>query len=207
MAADGTRSGRRPRGPSDPDRRERIARAAITVVGERGVEALTHRAVAAAAGVPLGSTTYHFASLDDLLEVALHVAAHDHVRRLRDWEAALPAGADIAAALADLAVWSLSEEERPRTVVEYELYVAALHRPRLRAASCAWDTALTELFASRTDAGTGRLLAATFCGLVMQALLADHPPDRSDVEALFRRAVDGTPPPGGAARARSRSRT
>lgn len=44
----------------DPERRQRIIDAAITVVGERGIAALSHRAVAAAADVPLGSTTYHF---------------------------------------------------------------------------------------------------------------------------------------------------
>jgi TetR/AcrR family transcriptional regulator, regulator of biofilm formation and stress response len=164
------------------------------VVAERGVEGLTHRAVAAHAGVPLGSTTYHFASLDDLLGVALDTAAQDNIRRLRDWEAELPADADLAVALADLVMSSLSGEERSRSVVEYELYVAALHRARLRAASAAWDAALTELFACRTDPVTGRLLAAAFCGLVMQALLADPPPDRAEVETLFRRAVAGFQP-------------
>ena len=68
----------------DPTRRERIARSAITVVAERGVERVTHRAVAAAAEVPLGSTTYHFATLDDLLADALKVAAADDVARLRE---------------------------------------------------------------------------------------------------------------------------
>ena len=194
MATDGTNGGRRARGPGDPDRRERIARAAIAVVAERGVEGLTHRAVAAFAGVPLGSTTYHFTSLDDLLGVALATAAHDNIRRLREWEAELPADADLAVALADLVMSSLSGEERSRSVVEYELYVAALHRARLRAASAAWDAALTELFACRTDPVTGRLLAAAFCGLVMQALLADPPPDRAEVETLFRRAVAGFQP-------------
>lgn len=190
----GINGSRRPRGPGDPDRRERIARAAIAVVAERGVEGLTHRAVAATACVPLGSTTYHFASRDDLLEVALHTAAQDNIGRLRDWEAGLPVDADLAAALADLVMSSLSGEERPRAVVEYELYVAALHRTRLRTASAAWDAALTELFASRTDPVTGRLLAATFCGLVMQVLLADPPPERAEVEELFRRAVAGFQP-------------
>ena len=199
MTTDRTNGGRRPRGPGDPDRRTRIAHAAIAVVAERGVEGLTHRAVAAFAGVPLGSTTYHFASLDDLLGVALDTAAQDNIRRLRDWEAGLPADADLAVALADLVMSSLSGEERPRAVVEYELYVAALHRAPLRAASAAWDAALTELFASRTDPLTGRLLAATFCGLVMQALLADPAPDRAGIEELFRRAVAGYQPAGGPA--------
>jgi DNA-binding transcriptional regulator YbjK len=186
-------SGRRGRGPTDPARRERIANAAIAVVAERGVEGVTHRAVAAAAGVPLGSTTYHFATLDDLLVVALHTAAEHNVTRLREWARELSPDADLAAALADLVVAGLTEE-RAQTVVEYELYVAALHRPSLRRASMGWDDALVELFASRTDDVTGRLLAATFCGLVIQALLADPPPTRDEVDAIFRRVLRDTPP-------------
>jgi AcrR family transcriptional regulator len=45
--------------------------AALEVVAAKGVEGLTHGAVAAVAGIPLGSTTYHFASLDDLLAAAI----------------------------------------------------------------------------------------------------------------------------------------
>jgi DNA-binding transcriptional regulator YbjK len=187
MPGDGD-AGRRGRGPTDPARRERIANAAIAVVAERGVEGVTHRAVAAAAGVPLGSTTYHFSTLDDLLGEALRTAAEHNVTHLRAWERGLPADADLADALADLVVRGL-EEERSQTVVEYELYVAALHRPSLRRASQGWDDALVELFASRTDEVTGRLLAATFCGLVMQALLADSPPSREQVHEIFGRVL------------------
>src|SRR3569833_2078204 len=181
-------SRRRRRGPTAPGRREKIANAAIAVAAARGVERVTHRAAAAMADVPLGSTTYHFATLDDLLVVALHTAAEHNVARLRVWARELPADADLAAALADLVVRGRTEE-RAQTVVEYELYVAALHRPSLRQASMGWDDALVELFASRTDAVTGRLLAATFCGLVMQGLLADPPPARDEMNAIFRRVL------------------
>jgi DNA-binding transcriptional regulator YbjK len=188
----GGETGRRARGPTDPARREKIASAAIAVVAERGVEGVTHRAVAAAAGVPLGSTTYHFATLDDLLAEALRTAAEHNIARMREWERDLPADADLAGALADLVIQALTEE-RSQTVVEYELYVAALHRSSLRRASRGWDEALVELFASRTDPVTGQLLAATFCGLVMQELLADPPPTRAKVTAIFRRALEHRP--------------
>ena len=46
---------------------EAILEAALRVIAERGVEAVTHRAVADAAGVPLSATTYYFESLDELL--------------------------------------------------------------------------------------------------------------------------------------------
>lgn len=180
----------RRRGPNDPDRRARIAEAAIEVVAQRGIDGVTHRAVAAAAGVPLGSTTYHFATLDDLLEVALVAAADKNVRALKEWEAGLPADADFAAALADLVMGYVNEQYRA-TVVEYDLYVAALHRPRLRKASAAWDEALVAFFGSRTDPLTGRLLAGLFCGLLMQAALADPRPSREEIETLFRRAIHG----------------
>lgn len=182
-----TLEGKKPRGRNDPTRRQRIADAAVAVVAERGVEGLTHRAVAAAAQVPLGSTTYHFATLDDLLAEALHDAADRNIAQLREWEASLPPDTDFPAALAELVLRYLGEE-RNRTIVEYELYVAALHRPRLRAASTAWDQALIELFGSWSDPVTGRLVAAAFCGLLMQSVLTDPAPELAEVEAVFRRA-------------------
>ena len=51
----------------DPERKSRIIEAAIDVIAEFGVAGTTHRRIAAAADVPLGSLTYHFTGLDDLL--------------------------------------------------------------------------------------------------------------------------------------------
>lgn len=61
--ADG--EGRRTR-RHDSRRRERVLDAALDVFAEDGVAGITHRKVAARADVPLGSVTYHFASLTDL---------------------------------------------------------------------------------------------------------------------------------------------
>ncbi|WP_438387320.1 TetR/AcrR family transcriptional regulator [Actinopolyspora saharensis] len=172
----------------DPGRRERIARAAITVVAERGIERLTHRAVAAAAEVPLGSTTYHFATLDDLLAVALRQAAQDNVAELREYADRMDSGGDLAAVLTDLVLRYLGPE-RKRTVVEHELYVAALHRPALRSASTEWDAALRDLFTAYTDEVTGKMLAAVFCGLLWQGIVREPVPDRDEIEMIFRRAL------------------
>jgi TetR/AcrR family transcriptional regulator, regulator of biofilm formation and stress response len=173
----------------DPTRRERIARAAITVVAERGIEKLTHRAVAAAAGVPLGSTTYHFATLDDLLAVALKQAAEDDVAELREWADTLDARSDLATALSELVQHYLGPE-RSRTIVEHELYIAALHRPALRHVSTEWDAALADLFTSRTDPVTGRTLSALFCGLLLQGVVRESVPRRDEIEMIFRRALE-----------------
>ena len=61
----------------DPNRRQRIIEVALDVIAEHGVAATTHRKVAQAADVPLGSLTYHFTGLDDLLAAAFTKLADD----------------------------------------------------------------------------------------------------------------------------------
>lgn len=172
----------------DPDRRERIARAAIEVVADRGVEKLTHRSVAAAAGVPLGSTTYYFATLDDLLASALRQAAEDDVEHMRQWAAELESGQDLAEALTDLVLHYLGPA-RAQTAVEHQLYIAALHKPALRQVSQEWDTWLAELFASYTDESTGRALSVLFCGWQLQGIVRESVPSRDEIEMTFRRML------------------
>src|SRR5215470_4689909 len=61
------RAARRSRAAPPLPRREAILDAALALIAERGTEQLTHRSVAEAAGVPLGSTTYYFTSRDELV--------------------------------------------------------------------------------------------------------------------------------------------
>lgn len=62
-------------------------------MGRDGLHTITHRAVAAHAGVPLGSTTYYFRDLDDLLLAAVDAALEQSRQRIAAWDAALPPGA------------------------------------------------------------------------------------------------------------------
>jgi DNA-binding transcriptional regulator YbjK len=56
--------------------------AAVAVVAERGVGGATHRAIAARAGVPLSTTSYFFASLDELIVAALRAFATTSIAEL-----------------------------------------------------------------------------------------------------------------------------
>ena len=55
---------------NDPGRRDRIIDACLDVIAEVGVAGTSHRRVADAAGVPLGSMTYHFTGMNELLHEA-----------------------------------------------------------------------------------------------------------------------------------------
>ena len=66
-----TASTRRPAG----EIRSAIVDATIRIIGREGVTAVTHRAIADEAGVSLSSTTYHFASKDEIVGAALERVA------------------------------------------------------------------------------------------------------------------------------------
>ena len=63
-------------------RRRQILEATLRVIGRGGIAAVDHRAVAADAGVPLGSTTYYFDSKDDMVSQALHHVADEATAEL-----------------------------------------------------------------------------------------------------------------------------
>ncbi|TDC26866.1 TetR family transcriptional regulator [Streptomyces sp. 8K308] len=190
----------------DPDRRERIVQAAVRVVTEHGIAGLTHRAVAAEADVPLGSTTYHFAGRDDLLAAALdrlnEIWLADLARRLAR-HSELPA----AERLARYVTHSLGPG-RAETELCYELYFAGLRRPSLRPLSARVLDGIAELLRPLVpDPVTARLLTAALDGLLIQLLLSGQPYDEREAVALFERALAGPPPasrtgssPGGATR-------
>jgi TetR/AcrR family transcriptional regulator, regulator of biofilm formation and stress response len=108
-------------------RRRAILEAALRVIGERGVDAVSHRTVADEAGVPLASTTYYFESLDDVLEGALELFVDEEAARLTALVERLD-GQD----LPPLEIARLFHSELEPDVAQFELYVEAARRPRLQ---------------------------------------------------------------------------
>jgi DNA-binding transcriptional regulator YbjK len=178
----------------DPERRQRIVDAALRVVGARGITGLSHRTVAAEADVPLGSTTYHFASLDELLVAALRQADEGFGRALRESGALADPEADLAAALARL-MGEWIGGERTAVELEYELYLAALRRPALRPVAAEWTHAVTEALSRRTDPVTARALVALMDGICLQVLLTDGAYDEGYAREMLARVLTPTEPP------------
>lgn len=184
----------------DPERRRRIIDAAIRVVGERGIAGLSHRSVAAEADVPLGSTTYHFATLDDLLVAALRQSNEGFAQSIRDSPLFTDPGTDPgtgpepapAAAVADELSRLLEEWlSGDRTLIEldYDLYLAALRREAVRPIAAEWVDQATTLLATHTDQSTARALIALMDGICLQVLLTDAPYDRAYAREMFGRLL------------------
>ncbi|MGQ4732565.1 TetR/AcrR family transcriptional regulator [Streptomyces sp. Ju416(a)] len=189
----------------DPERRTRIIDAALTVIAADGIAGLSHRTVAAEADVPLGSTTYHFASLDELLVAALRRCNENFVQALRssglfaeegdagrgEGDAGQGAeGAGLAEELTRLLDrWFAGE--RGAIELEYELYLAALRRPALRPVAAEWATEAVALLSRRTDPETARALVALMDGVCLQVLLTGGTFDAAYTRVMLERIVAG----------------
>ncbi|MEU5540673.1 TetR family transcriptional regulator [Streptomyces sp. NPDC020362] len=173
----------------DPDRRRRIIDAAIRVVGRDGIAGLSHRSVAAEADVPLGSTTYHFATLEELMVAALRQANEGFGRVLVE---RLPESGDGRGDLASDLAGALGEwlgGDRTGVELEYELYLAALRRPALRLVAAEWTEGAAALLARRTDPVTARALLALMDGICLQVLLTGGSYDEEYARDVLARVI------------------
>ncbi|MFJ3668623.1 TetR/AcrR family transcriptional regulator [Streptomyces sp. NPDC090106] len=172
----------------DPGRRQRIIDAAIRVVGAKGLSGLSHRSAAAEADVPLGSTTYHFSTLDELMVAALRQANEGFAKVVAARGGLEDPAADLAGELAGwMGEWLAGD--RTGVELEYELYLAALRRPALRPVAAEWAEDLAALLTPRTDPVTARALVALMDGICLQVLLTDRPYDEGYARDVLSRVI------------------
>ncbi len=172
-------------------------RATLELIGERGSDAVTHRAVAERAGLPLSATTYWFSSKDELLQEALLLVVREEVERIervvlelapreldvREWARA------VSAVLAeDLA------SDPIRHVAFTELVLEGTRRPWLAEEVARWHAAqlrLAELGLRATGAPDPRvdapLLVAAITGFMLGQLVT--PMDDFE-ERIFRPSLE-----------------
>lgn len=129
-------------------RRDQLLAAAIELFADGGARAITHRAVAARAGLPSATTTYYFASIDVLIREALgsHVAQWTReLEALVDLDVPVDVDADGAA---DLIAAVFAERGPEVAALELSIFLAAARQPELRDVAGAALRALEALAAS-----------------------------------------------------------
>ncbi len=129
-------------------RRDELLAAAIELFAEGGSRAVTHRAVATRAGLPPASTTYYFASIDELVREALSQHLTSWIEALRALtEIEFDASIDIDSATSLIeAVFTTRNPEVAGT--ELAIYLAAARDPQLREVAASALVALDELIVS-----------------------------------------------------------
>ncbi len=159
---------------------ERIVAATMEIIGEQGLQAVTHRAVARQAGVSLGAISHHFPTRADLLRSSLQHAATVEVARLERLALTLQSRAfeihDWVPAMASALGGDLGRNPT-RHLAQYELLLACARDPELRELSRAWRAAHLRISevglraaGSRSPDAHAELLTAAITGLLLKQL-------------------------------------
>ena len=174
-------------GQPDPGRRDRIIDTTLEVIATHGVAGTSHRKVAAAAGVPLGSMTYHFSGMDELLHEAFSRFADRGAERFeaRMEQAGTPA--DALNAIVEGIVTDIPPSGSDEQVITYELYTLAARSPAFRDITERWMARAREALEKHFDPLTARLLDALNEGLAVHRTLDRDPAHVAQMIEGFRR--------------------
>jgi AcrR family transcriptional regulator len=176
--------------------RERILRATVRTLADRGYARTTARAIAATGGFTAGVIYYHFADLDDLFVAAARFTSGSRLQRYRDETAAVTGAVELITRLRRLYV---EDTETRHVAAVQELAAAATGSPKLaaqlRIETARWqDLAETVIggFAARSPFAKlvpVRELAATAVATYLGVEMLSHlNADRQAPEALFEAA-------------------
>ena len=165
------------------DRERRLLDAAIEVLGTRGMRQLTHRAVDAAAGLPVGSTSNRFRTRESLLVGVL--------RRILERETAMwtrlaidirtPTVEAVAGAIGRL-LEELTDDGRVLSQARRTIFVEATNHPALRSEIThlqdeigVWMVPLLDELGSSDPSRDVHHLLALMDGLVINQLTSPRP--------------------------------
>lgn len=122
--------------------RERILRAALKIISGKGIDKVTHRAVAALAHVSPGTTTYHFTTREDLVREAFTLYIDDYQKSLVAVLTRKPIATreDLVQFLTLMT--TLTPDQAGLEAIEYEMLLFATRDEVLRMQVAAWSRAL-----------------------------------------------------------------
>ncbi|MEV0597007.1 TetR/AcrR family transcriptional regulator [Nonomuraea cavernae] len=176
--------------PQERGRRRRaiLLTAAVELLTEAGFAAVTHRAVAHRAHLPLAATTYYFTSRDQLLAEAFAQLIQTELTTLHAWitDHGLTALAD-----------QIATADRHRQLGLWELYVHAGRDPVLQQIARRWTDGcvhlIAETLAQPPDHPRVRLLYTTVSTLWLEQLVEQRP--LHETRTLLTIAVENASPP------------
>ena len=158
------------------------------MIARHGVAGTSHRKVAEAADVPLGSMTYHFGGMRELL----HEAFTRYAMTASDqFEARLAAAKDVGMAkqLIAEAISGVAHGSPRDLVLTHELYTLAARDPSFRDITNAWMARSRRVLERHFDPPTARILDALFEGLAIHGALDNEPHDPAVVTTAIDRVT------------------
>ncbi len=188
---------RRSHAKRDPEgRRRMIIEAAAEVIAREGTRKLTHRRVAQQAGVPLGSTTQYFASIDELRRSGLAELArlieqdYDEMFRAIDEN-----GGDAEAYARELNSYLADAKQ---VSIDTAFFNAAVNDPALRELARHSIGLAIRRSLPYVDESRAKALAMLMDGAMLETCLLGEPVDPDAVDLAVKAIFSTKPDPGNA---------
>lgn len=174
--------------PNDPTRQSKILDATLDVVAADGVNGTTHRKIAARAGVALGSLSYYFDGIDDVLCHAFAWFAENMSRVYRQTLAEAHTVDEAEAAVVELICGPDYASRRDMTLI-FEMYAYANHNPNVARHTRTWVERSRESLQLHFPPQTCRALDALIEGWPMHRAFERTPLDRALVATTVHAIV------------------
>ncbi|MFJ9773161.1 TetR/AcrR family transcriptional regulator [Kitasatospora sp. NPDC101157] len=187
-------------GAGRPDRRTVLADAAIGVLADAGVRGLTHRAVDAAAGLPVGTTSAYLRTRQALLTALVRrlVELDQGELQAMGERVVIRSADELVEGIAELMRHRLTGEGRRRSLARYACAVESVRDPELReilvprenAGRAVVRTFLADRGVADPDGRTATLLAC-IDGLVFDRLVGGGETGADELQGLVAAALRG----------------
>jgi TetR/AcrR family transcriptional regulator, regulator of biofilm formation and stress response len=172
----------------DPDRRDRIIEATLDLIAAEGVAGTSHRKVAALADVPLGSMTYHFAGMDELLQEAFTLFATRISDRFERRMNEAATADDVIEAVVEM-ILEDTYGDRNALVLTLELYTLAARQPAFKHLTHDWMMRSRKAFERHFDPEVARQLDALVEGLSIHRAFEPTDYDRALVTGAVQKLL------------------
>lgn len=183
------------------ERERPLMEATLRIIGRNGLDGVTHRSVAAEAGMSLGAITHHFKTRDVLVDAALQFALTREVKRLRALALSLQNDAFDLDSWIESLVNSYARDLKASPEIHiacYETFLASArserHRPIVVEWFATWRQS-AELALKAAGSSTSRrdadLFVSTLVGIVFQQLSAPRRNFARDTKAALSDLVAG----------------
>jgi len=183
------------------ERERPLMEATLRIIGRAGLDGVTHRAVAAEAGMSVGAVTHHFATRDVLVDAALRFALTREVNRLRALALSLQSSAlDVETWIESLVDWYARElqTQAEAHIACYEAFLAAARGARHRPIVVEWfETWRQSAELALKAAGSSdpprhaELFVSTLIGIVLQQLAVPRRSFRRQAKLSLLQLVRG----------------
>lgn len=175
---------------NDPQRREKIVQATLDAVIAHGIHAVTHRKIATIAQVPLGSMTYYFSGIDELLMEAFDRFTD---RMMLQYQAFCRRCGCVAGLPCDYRYDLQLPVTTPDNMeLMYQLYAFASRKPALKTVMQNWMLRSQQTLEQWFAPVTARALDAFIEGMTLHFVTDKKPLRREDILLMVER-IAGLP--------------